>query len=236
MNEQGRVGAVVRAANNTLPDATIVVVDDASTDASLEEARDAGAIVLPHGCNLGYGAALETGYLYAVEHNYQTILQMDADGQHQADQLHLLLGPLRDGSADLVIGSRYGGDKPSAAASPLRTFGHRVFGAVVFVLTRRRLSDPTSGFQALNRRALDLFANGSFPCDYPDSDVILMAHMAGLRIHEIPVVMKGRDDGHSMHGGLKPLYYGIKMLLSIFIVLLNVRLWHRWRKANRTTS
>ena len=230
-NEAGRIGDVVRAVRRELPHARVVVIDDASSDTSGREAAAAGATVLRHGCNLGYGAALETGYLYAVRDQPDIVVQLDADGQHPADQLPVLLAALDQG-ADIVIGSRYLGD--ATQRQPLlRRLGHRTFALIIRLLLRRRLTDPTSGFQALSRRAVELFSSGVFPCDYPDSDVIVMAALAGLDIREVPVRMEARAGGKSMHDGLRPLYYGIKMMLSIFIVLLNFNVWRRWKKRPR---
>ena len=229
-NEQGRIGDVVRAVKAALPSATVLVVDDASADLSAGQAVSAGATVISHGCNLGYGAALETGYLYAIRGHYETVLQMDGDGQHLADQLPILLKPLRTGATDIVIGSRYHDGIDTAESSRLRHAGHKAFAFMLFLLSGVKFSDPTSGFQGLSRRAVALFASGVFPCDYPDSDVILMASMSGLRLLEVPVVMKARAGGKSMHSGLRPLYYCIKMLLSTFIVLLNFPTWHRWQR------
>jgi hypothetical protein len=229
LNEQGRIGDVIRSVKEVLPAAAVVVIDDASSDRSPEESAAAGAIVLKHGSNLGYGAALETGYLYAVSKGYNTVLQMDGDGQHLAGQLALLVKCAAESRADIVIGSRYDRNAEPGSTSPARKAGHRIISMIIFLLTGLRLSDPTSGFQLLNGRALKFFSSGVFPCDYPDSDVILMAHMAGLKISEVPVEMRARASGKSMHSGLKPLYYAIKMSLAMFIVLLNYHSWRRWR-------
>ena len=231
-NEQGRVGEVIRSVKNILPSAAIVVIDDASTDNSAEEASKAGAVVLTHGTNLGYGGALETGYLYAINKGYETVVQMDGDGQHPADQLPKLMAPAADDNPDIVIGSRYPEKTSNPSISILRKTGHKLISLIIFMLTGLRLSDPTSGFQMLNKRALKFFSSGVFPCDYPDSDVILMARMAGLRIREVPVEMRTRASGKSMHSGLEPFYYAIKMSLAMFIVLLNFRAWRRWRLAH----
>ncbi len=229
-NEAGRIGRVVRDVREVLPGARVAVVDDASTDTTGDEAARCGAEVLPHAVNMGYGASLETAYLYAGRRGYDLLVQMDGDGQHVAAEIPRLLAPVMEGTADMVIGSRYGNEPGKGMSVPaLRRIGHRFFSLLLFVLTGRRFRDPTSGFQAFNRRALELLASGVFPCDYPDADVILMAHLAGLRIREIPVRMVGRDGGVSMHSGWKPLYYGCKMLLSVFVVLLNTPRWRAWR-------
>jgi len=186
-------------------------------------------MVLPHVINLGYGAALETGYMYAAERGYDVVLQMDGDGQHLAEELPALLQPVKEGSADVVIGSRHLAENNSSATPPIRRIGQRIFQVLVFCLTRFHLSDPTSGFQALSKRAVFFLTSGVFPCDYPDADVIVMAHLSGLRIREVPVRML-ESSGKSMHSGLSPLYYGIKMLLSMFVVLLNYGRWAKWRR------
>jgi glycosyltransferase involved in cell wall biosynthesis len=228
-NEQGRIGPVVRSVRDSFPDLAVAVINDASDDGSAVEAAAAGAVVLSHGCNLGYGAALETGYQFALCAGYDYAMQMDGDGQHPATELAALRRPIEDSLADIVIGSRYVQGRTDAT-SPLRQIGHSVFAAVIRLLTGLRLSDPTSGFQALTKRAMELFSSGVFPCDYPDSDVILMSRMAGLTVTEVPVHMKPRSGGRSMHSGLRPLYYVAKMLLSMFVVLLNFPTWRKWRR------
>lgn len=230
-NEAGRIGQVIRDVRQSVPSADVVVINDASVDATGDEAGREGASVLPHAVNMGYGASLETAYLYAMRRGYDAVVQMDGDGQHVAGEIPRLLGPLREGVADMVVGSRYGCEADGGITVPwVRKAGHRFFGLLLFVLTGRRFADPTSGFQALNRRALQLMSSGVFPCDYPDADVILMAHLSGLRLCEVPVKMRNRDGGISMHSGWKPLYYGVKMLLSVFVVLLNAPRWRAWRR------
>lgn len=228
-NEAGRIGTVIRGVKAVLPSADVAVVNDASTDTTASEARAEGAIVFSHAVNMGYGASLETAFLFAVQRGYDGVVQMDADGQHLPGEVVALLAPLRAGAADIVIGSRYRGGGSFQTPWP-RRLGQLFFGGVLFALTQRWFSDPTSGFQALNGRALQLFSSGVFPCDYPDADVLLMAHLAGLRIREIPVKMAPRSGGVSIHAGWKPLYYGIKMLLSVFVVLLNAPEWSGWRQ------
>lgn len=223
-NEQGRVGRVVSSVRATFPHANIIVIDDCSTDDSASEARSSGAIVLSHICNLGYGAALQTGYMYALAEGCDILVQLDADGQHLTQGLADLIEPISRGDADLCIGSRH--LSGSSSDTPLvRRLGQRLFSLVIRVFGGPALSDPTSGYQAMNARTLSLFASDVFPCDYPDSDVILMTHYAGLRITEIPALMTERSGGTSIHSGLTPIYYGIKMLFAMVIVLLNRHKW-----------
>ncbi len=223
-NEEGRVGKVVTALRSAFPGAEVVVVDDCSSDSSADEARGCGATVLSHLCNLGYGAALQTGYMYATQAGYEILVQLDSDGQHAIESINDLIAPVRDGSFDMAVGSRHMAVDP-AHMPPIRRLGQKIFAATIRAFGGPKMSDPTSGFQAMNSRALRLFADDVFPCDYPDSDVILMAHYAGLRITEVPVKMLPRVGGTSLHSGLKPLYYGIKMFFSMIIVFLNRKQW-----------
>jgi len=225
-NEEGRVGTVVRSLRSCFPQAEIVVVDDCSSDNSVQEARQAGASVLPHLCNLGYGAALQTGYIYALKSGFDILVQLDADGQHATESLNDLIEPVKAGKADILIGSRHLASQ-SSATPVVRRLGQRIFAAALRLFGGPALSDPTSGLQAMNAKAFRLFADDVFPCDYPDSDVILMAHYAGLRIKEVPARMMARSGGTSLHSGFKPLYYGIKMLFSMIIVFLNRNKWKK---------
>ncbi len=234
MNEAGRIGPVIRSVQETLPGARVIVVNDGSTDGTQQEALDACAIVLPHVVNMGYGASLETAYVYAVRQGARLLVQMDSDGQHPAAELPRLAAPILDGSADIVLGSRYAAGGGSARTPAIRRAGQLFFGLLLRILTGRRFTDPTSGFQALGPRAIRFFSSGVFPCDYPDADVLLMAHWSGLRIREIPVQMLERAGGASMHAGWKPVYYGMKMLLSLFVVVLNYGCWRRWRARLQT--
>jgi len=226
-NEEGRIGGVVSSVRKVLPQAGVVVIDDCSTDSTGREAAAAGAAVLTHAVNLGYGAGLETGYIYAVRRGYECVIQMDGDGQHPAGELPALLAPVTNGDADLVLGSRYLAAGCGYRTPFLRRLGQKIFGGIVQVLARASVTDPTSGFQCLGARALRLFSSGVFPADFPDADVLLMAHYAGLKVVEVPVRMLQRNEGVSMHSGLKPVYYGMKMFLSIFMVVLSCR---RWKK------
>ncbi|MHB8108755.1 MAG: glycosyltransferase family 2 protein [Syntrophorhabdaceae bacterium] len=224
-NECGRIGDIVRAVKCVLPAVNVLVVNDCSSDGTGGEAKDAGAIVVSHPINLGYGAALETGYLYALRYGYGIIVQMDGDGQHLPEEINNILNPVWAGEADIVIGSRYLSSANSYKTPLVRRTGQKFFGKIFSLITRSPITDPTSGFQCLNRKVFELFTKGHFPHDFPDTDVLLMAHYAGFRVKEVPVVMRERSGGTSMHAGLKPLYYVIKMILSIGMVVLSQRRW-----------
>ena len=227
-NEQGRIGKVVRAVHELMPAASILVIDDCSSDDTGKEAGDAGAAVVTHLINLGYGAGLETGYLYALKNGYQLVIQMDGDGQHLPEEVPKILAPVLNGEADIVLGSRYLALENNYKTPFARRVGQKFFGRLFSLITGFNVTDPTSGFQCLNKKAFTLFSSGHFPHDFPDTDVLLIAHYAGFRVKEIPVVMMERSGGVSMHVGLKPLYYVIKMIISIMIVILSQRRWKQY--------
>ena len=201
------------------PGLDIVVVDDYSTDETAAVARAAGATVVSLPCNLGYGGAVQTGFKYAVERGYPVAVVMDADGQHDPAGVASLLEPVEAGEADVALGSRILG-RMEYEAGLARQLGMGFFRNLVSRLIGRRITDPTSGFQALNAEAMAYFARDNYPTDFPDADTILLLNYAGFRVQEVPVTMRGRLSGQSMHAGLKPLYYMVKMFLAIFIVLL----------------
>lgn len=215
-NEAGRIGNVVRAVHRAVRDCRVVVIDDGSTDTTPLEARHAGAEVLSLPLNLGYGAALQTGYLYARRHGVQRLVQLDADGQHEPACIVELLAAL-DRGLDVAVGSRYlTGQPPSVGLA--RRVGGWLFGRVASVWTGVRITDPTSGFQALSHRALEHLVRDSFPEDYPDTDVLIDLHRAGLRIGEVAVRMYPRRGGTSMHRGSKVAFYAYKMFLNLSLL------------------
>jgi glycosyltransferase involved in cell wall biosynthesis len=218
-DEEGRVGEVVRGVQQNVPNARILVVDDGSSDRTAEECRQAGAIVLSHPFNLGVGTALQTGYKYAVQNGFDYVIQLDADGQHSPAFLPAFIQKLQETEADLIIGSRFMNGR-NRDVPVVRGFGNALFATLVTVLIRERLTDPTSGYRALKSTALRYCVRDFYGFDYPDADFLLTLHREGFRIVEIPVEVYPRKGGISQHRGLRPLYYTIKMFLSVFIILL----------------
>ena len=215
-NEQGRIGNVLQGIRDLGLDADLLVVDDGSNDQTAREAASHGATVARHPFNLGYGSALLTGYLFARKHGYKRIVQLDGDGQHDPACIPDLLATLHNGN-DVVIGSRYLGDD-APRTSWARRIGSRMFAWIVSTWTGVRITDPTSGFQAITARALSELAHAGFPEDYPDADVLIYLSRAGCRLTEIPVKMYERKGGVSMHGGRKAAYYFYRMLLSLSLM------------------
>ena len=221
-NEEQTLGAVLEGISNVCG-FDLLVVDDGSQDRTAEVAQSYGAKVLRHPFNMGYGAALQTGYKHAAQKDYDVLVQLDADGQHDPAFILPLARRVLDGHVDVCVGSRFlrgEGYLPPFA----RRVGMVLFGYIASVVTKRRITDPTSGYQALSNRVFRFFQSDLFPADYPDADVLILIHRAGFRAEEIPVAMKADMTGKSMHGGiLGPLFYVFKMLLSIGVTLLRQR-------------
>lgn len=218
-NEEASLPGVIAGIRRVVPAAEILVVDDCSRDGTSDVARRAGARVVRHPVNLGYGAALLTGYRYAERGGFDRLVQMDGDGQHDAAGISPVIEGL-DRGADLVLGSRFrSGSRPYRA--PLaRRIGMILFGTVASAALGMRITDATSGFQGLSRRLIHHYAAGvRFPQDYPDADVLILVGRSGFRIEEVAVDMHEKPGGSSIHSGLRPLYYVAKMILSILLIL-----------------
>lgn len=219
-NEESKIGGVIDNIKNYIVDAEILVVSDGSDDNTEKVAREKGANVISLPFNLGYGSALETGYKYAFDNDYKYIVQMDGDGQHEAKCVNNLLNVLLNNEADIVIGSRFL-DVKNYRTSFSRHLGMIIFAKITSWLTKQKITDSTSGFQAMNHRVLLFFAHGFYPSDYPDADVVILLKNAGFRIAEIPVIMYSNNNSKSMHSGIiRPMYYIFKMFLSIGMIFL----------------
>jgi len=218
-DEEASLGATLARVREHLPEADVVVVNDFSSDRTSAVAESHGARVVDLPWNLGYGGAVQAGFKYALAGGYDVVIQMDADGQHDPSCARALIAPVLGGEADVAIGSRFLG-RADYRIPWLRRMGMRVFGRIVTFVTRRTFSDPTSGFQALNHRAIEFFARDNYPSDFPDADTIILLALAGFRVCEVPVTMQARTAGTSMHSNLRAFYYVSKMLLSILMVLL----------------
>ncbi len=219
LNEAVTVAGVVREIREVDPSFEVLVVDDGSTDETAQKALDEGARVLRLPLNLGIGGAMQAGYLFALEHGYDVAVQVDGDGQHDPRELGRLLEPLLDGRADMVIGTRFAGEAKTYRAPIGRSIGIRLFAAIVSLRVRQRMTDTTSGFRAVNRRGIEVFA-GDYPHDYPEVETVVTASRGGLRITEVPVAMRLRSAGRSSITNVGSVYYVVKVLLALFIGLL----------------
>lgn len=218
--EESKIEAVVAGVRQHVPQADVLVVDDGSPDETAAAARRAGALVASLPFNQGYGVALQTGFKYARRHGYDMVVQIDGDGQHEPRCIADLLSVVQSAQADVALGSRWLGEGDYKGPL-LRKFGKVFFASLASLLTDLRVTDPTTGFQALSKEVVDFYCTHVYPVDYPDANVIIMLRRAGFRVAEVPVIMYRNDTGQSMHAGiLKPLFYGMKMMMSIAMTLL----------------
>ncbi len=218
LNEEDSITPVIAAVRQQLPWAAIAVLNDGSTDRTGELAEAAGAIVLHLPYNVGIGATVQTGFMFAAERGYEVVLRVDGDGQHDPRDLNRLIEALQAGGADIVIGTRFIEDRGYHTPMP-RRLGILILARLISTITGHPVTDPTSGFAAFNRRAIRLFAV-TYPHDYPEPEALVVAHRAGLRLREIPVTMQPRQGGRSSITRLRSAYYMVKVILAILIGLL----------------
>ena len=217
-NEAQIVGRVIDELMAQDAELDVVVIDDGSVDATAEVAREHGAIVLRLPFNLGIGGAVQTGFRYAFEHGYDIAVRVDGDGQHDPSQLGRVVAPVLADEADIAVGSRFVGEGDGYRSSRSRRVGIRLLALVVSRIVGRRVTDTTSGFQALNRRGIALFAH-DYPHDYPEVEATVMVSRHRLRAIEVPVTMRERSSGRSSITAVRSVYYMLKVLLAIFVGL-----------------
>ena len=214
-NEKENIASVISDLKDVSID--ILVINDASTDETSYVARSAGgAEIIDLPVNLGIGGAVQTGFKYASRNRYDIAIQFDGDGQHKAREIKKLTGPIEAGEADVVIGSRFLGGEKGFKSTFTRRLGIRLLQAITKILTRKKITDSTSGFRAYNRRAFE-FLSDFYPEDYPEPESVVLLGKEGYRILEVPVVMGERKGGESSIHGLLSLYYMIKVILSMLI-------------------
>jgi len=218
-NESGAIGGVVDEIKELDASIDVVVIDDFSTDDTADVAESRGATVLRLPFNVGIGGAVQTGIRYARDEGYEVAVRLDGDGQHAASEIPKILAPLEAGDADLVIGSRF--VDPGGVYRPpfARRIGIGIFARLVSILGGQRVTDTTSGFVALDRAAIELFAF-EFPHDYPEVEATLVALRSGLRVTQVQVDMRERTTGSSSITFVRSLYYIVKVMLALLVASL----------------
>ncbi len=220
-NEQESLAGVIEDLRTHFPSGDILVVDDGSSDRTVRIARDLGVSVASLPFNLGIGGAMQTGFQYAERQGYDVALQFDGDGQHLAREIRSLLEPITEGRADIVIGSRFLG-KNGYRAPFFRKLGIWIFSTVLSRILGMRVTDTTSGFRASNTKVIRFFSQG-YPEDYPEVESLVLLHRAGLRMAEVPIRMQERTGGRSSITPVRSVYYMVKVILAVFVDLLNKR-------------
>jgi glycosyltransferase involved in cell wall biosynthesis len=216
-NEELNIGRVIDELRAFDPGLHVVIVSDGSLDRTAEVALEHGAHVVKLPFNLGIGGAVQTGFRYAHENGYELVVRCDGDGQHDPSQLPKVLAPVLAGDADIAVGSRFAGGE-GYRSSATRRVGIRLLALIVSAIARQRVTDTTSGFQALNAKALALFA-ADYPHDYPEVEGMVMTIKHRLRLCEVPVTMREREHGRSSITALRSFYYMAKVLLALFVGL-----------------
>ena len=198
----------------------MIVIDDGSTDDTVARALSSGANVVSLPFNLGIGGAVQTGFIYARDHGYDYVAQVDGDGQHDARELSKLVDAMEaEPTLDMVCGSRFLGDEQQYSAPLSRRTGIQLFAWTLSKILGQRVTDPTSGFRLYNRRAIGLFAR-DYPHDYPEVEAVLMLHASRLRLAEVPVRMYARGSGKSSITTARSVYYMVKVSLALLVGLL----------------
>ena len=234
-NEEGSIHKVIKNIKKECSNVDILVINDGSRDKTAVVAEKAGAIVVSHIFNMGYGVSLQTGYKYAVDHNYEFIVQMDADGQHDVCNIETIYSKLTHGKHpyDIVIGSRFIGDrKSSMKVSFAKKVAIGFFNMAIRLVTRKQFTDPTSGLQGLSRRAFTAYSMyDNFDTNYPDANIITKMLLNGYWMSEVPAVMHERKTGVSMHSGLrKNIAYMFTVTLNILVVVMQFYLIKKGHK------
>lgn len=204
--------------NNT----DILIINDCSTDNTKEILIKNNYNFLDLPVNLGIGGAVQAGYTFAKEYGYDIAIQMDGDGQHKPEYINKLVEPIIDESADITIGSRFKETKDTKGfkSSFMRRLGIKYLSTLIYLFTNKKIYDVTSGFRAVNRRYIALYAN-QYAQDYPEPEAIVTALRNGARVVEIPVIMQERLGGKSSINFLRSIYYMVKVSMAIFIAVLH---------------
>lgn len=217
-NEEKSIEKTVEDIRQNAPEFDYVIVNDCSKDATLEICMDKGLHVLNLPINLGIGGAVQTGYRYAYKNGYDFAVQFDGDGQHDARFLHEMRDYMTEHRLNMLIGSRFI-EKEGFQSSGIRRFGIRYFSALIKLLTKAKVTDPTSGMRMVDRDIIEIYAE-SYPKDYPEPESVVAILNMGKKVGEYPVVMRERTEGVSSISPLRSVYYMVKVTLAILVEML----------------
>ena len=214
-NEEVNIERTVENIKKDAPGFDYVIINDCSTDSTRKICEEKGYRVVNLPINLGIGGAVQTGYKYALRHDYDVVVQVDGDGQHDPKYLEMMFDELCDKELDMVIGSRFIA-KEGFQSSMIRRVGIIYFTKLIKLLTGVTITDPTSGLRMVNRKVIEMFVK-DYPKDYPELESVVAIIKRGCDVREIPVIMKQRQGGVSSISPFKSVYYMIKVTLAIVI-------------------
>lgn len=217
-NESSNIQNVIKDIKSNIKYVDILVINDCSTDSTLDVVKKNKVKCISNLFNSGYAWTLQTGIKYAYYHNYDYVIQMDGDGQHLAKEINTLFKYAK--SYDIILGSRY--LKDMGYKSPLfRRIGTKVFNLLIKLFTGKSIKDPLSGFQCINKRVIEYYSKYDNYPEYPDAGLIIEMLLNGYSIKEVPVKMKNREYGKSMHSGiLNPIKYMIKQFYTCVVIMV----------------
>jgi len=214
-NEEKSIVKVLNSISKESPNSEILVVNDGSRDATAQLAEQNGVNVVSVPYNLGIGGAVQTGLLFARQKNFDVAIQLDADGQHKAEELNKLLSAIQNDEADMILGSRFL-EKTDYQSTFMRKLGNRIFSGLIAMVTKQYFADSTSGFRAFNRRAIRFLAI-HYPTDFPEPESLVILKKHGFRIKEVSVDMNERQAGESSVTKFKAVYFMISISIAILI-------------------
>ena len=219
-NEEESLRSLIEEIKAVCPEVDYLVVNDCSSDDTERLLEELGANYISLPCNMGIGGAVQSGYRYAAQNGYDIAIQIDGDGQHDVRFVKDMVKLIEDKQADVVIGSRFI-DKEGFQSSQARRIGIRILSMLIRLMCGAKVKDVTSGFRAVNRRFIELFAE-NYPDDYPEPEVLVTAKLYGAVINEVPVVMRERTSGKSSINLKRSIYYMIKVSLAIIICRISL--------------
>ena len=222
-NEEKNIEKVIKDINKNMPKADIVVINDYSKDSTKDIVDTLNIPCLNVPFNLGYAMAVQTGIKYAYKNDYDYVIQFDADGQHLASEAKKLVNKMKETNANIIIGSRFI-EKTDYKHPFFRKIGTKIFSGLIKLFCHKKITDPTSGFQLLDKSVIERYAKiGKYP-EFPDANLIIEMLLNGYKIEEVSVKMKLNDTGQSMHGGIiKPIKYMINVLYTIMFIFIKGR-------------
>jgi len=224
-NEEASINKVIDELRNVNKTEQVelfpIVVNDCSTDSTLDIIKQLSVVYLNLPVNLGIGGAVQAGFKYAMKNKFDIAVQLDGDGQHPADQIKQLINPIFNTELDIVIGSRFI-SKEGFQSTFFRRIGINYFKFVNKLLIGNRITDSTSGFRAINKKALEIVCE-YYPDDYPEPEALILYSLNNLKIGEIPVVMKERSGGVSSIRSYKSIYYMVKVTLAMLFIYVNLK-------------
>jgi glycosyltransferase involved in cell wall biosynthesis len=214
-NEEESIGGVLDELKDHFPSLDVIVINDGSTDRTVQVVRERGVSVLDLPCNLGVGGAVQAGFQYAYEKGFHYVIRIDGDGQHPPTEISKLLKAMEEDETDLLIGSRFRGQK-AFVSNLVRYLGIKILALFLSLICKNRITDPTSGFWMVNHKLLYYFAH-NYPVEYPEPEAIALLRRYGFNFREVPVTFRRRTAGQSSIGPWGTLYYMMKVGLALLV-------------------